>query len=236
MKFTTLTLSALSLASLISGAPVPAETTEEGDYLVKDILIPEESILATQVIGADLYPYVVEYGGQKIVLLVNTTAADEIVGSSIDFDSLESNLANSTDVEKRDAEADARWKWKWIKYRFGQPIAKREDVDIDAREENDPETPSDMIKREAGVEEYNPAELLTKREANADAKWKWKWIRYRFGQPIAKREAEAEARWKWKWIKYRFGQPIAKREDGAGDVDDDDSAPGFFWISQKIDL
>lgn len=166
MKFATLTLSAISLASLIYAAPTPVEVPEDGKFVVKDVIIPEEAIVSTQVIGADQYPYVVELNGQKVVMLVNTTAAEEIVGSNFDMDSLRADLANSTEVEKRDAEADA----------------------------------------------------------SPDAKVHWHWIKYRIGQPIAKRDAVADT--------VKFFQPIAKRED----TEEETSTPGFYWITQNIEI
>ena len=194
MKFATLTLSAISLASLIFAAPTPVEVLEDGKVVVKDVIIPEEAIVATQVIGDDQYPYVVELNGQKVVLLVNTTAAEEIVGPDFDMDSLRADLANSTEVEKRDANAEAspeaRKHWHWITYRLGQPIAKRE---ADA-------------------------------EASPDARKHWHWITYRLGQPIAKRDAVADT--------VKFFQPIAKRED----TEEESSTPGFYWITQNIEL
>ena len=69
-------------------------------------------------------------------------------------------------------------------------------------------------------------EVLTKRDANADAE-PWRWLSLARGQPMYKRDANAEAEAQpWRWLSLARGQPMYKRDANA-----EAEAQPWRWLS-----
>lgn len=186
MKFSS-TLTTLVCSALVFAAPTPSNSSdaESTPSKVPEALfpIPEEAVIAATPISNELVPVIIENNGQRFVVIVNGTKAEELLSS------------HGSQNFKREAEA-----WHWLSKGTFQPI-KRE-ADAEAKWHWLSKGTFQPIKREAAAWHWLSKGTFQPIKREADAEAKWHWLSKGTFQPI-KREAEA-----WHWLSKGTFQPI----------------------------
>ena len=221
MKSFLISLLTISAASIVNAAPASdSDKGKNAGQYIQDVVFPGNAVTNYINITKEEIPLEVNVDGQKGIIFVNSSIAEEAAKKSgfKDVSDLEKSLeenggANVDSKSKRSENSETvgnvedKRDLNWLRYRFGQPINKRDLHWLRYR------FGQPINKRELHWLDYRFGQPINKRDADTGLHW----LNYRFGQPINKRDLH--------WLDYRFGQPINKRDANA-DAD-------FHWLHYR---